>query len=114
MSQSNIYNVAHERIKNMLNKLNSVLHPITLHMSDATSGVLNKIGVVSLATGGTNAIVTTAIESQNETWLTVSNAVAIVSIIGSLMFIVKLSADFYYARRRDQREQEEHEKKMAE
>jgi hypothetical protein len=114
MSQSNIYNAAQERIGNMLHKLNAAIHSITPHMSDATSGVLNKIGVVSLATGGTNAIVTTAIESQNETWLTVSNAVAIVSIIGSLMFIVKLSADFYYARRRDQREQAVHNKKMAE
>ena len=97
-----------------LGRLNSVIHSITPHMSDATSGVMNKIGVVSLATGGTNAIVTTAIESQNEAWLTVSNAVAIVSIIGSIMFMIKLSADFYYARRKDKREQELHDKEMGE
>ena len=114
MSQSSIYNGVQEKMMSTLGKLNNAIQSITPHISDATSGVLNKIGVVSLATGGTNAIVTTAIESQNATWLTVSNAVAIVSITGSLMFIIKLSADFYYARRKDQREQEAHVKKMAE
>ena len=82
------------------------------HLSESTSGIINKIGIVSLTTGGTNAIVTQAIETQNETWLSISDAVAIVSIIGSLVFIIKLSADFYYARRKDQREQAIHDKAM--
>ena len=114
MPQSSIYNGVQEKMMNTLGKLNNAIQSITPHISEATSGILNKIGVVSLATGGTNAIVTTAIESQNATWLTVSNAVAIVSIVGSIMFIVKLSVELYYARRADKREQESHDKRMAE
>jgi hypothetical protein len=113
MPQSNTYNGAQEKMMNTLNRLSSALHSITPHISDATNGLLNKIGVASLATGGTNAIVATAIESQNPTWLTISNAVAIVSIVGSIMFMIKLSADFYYARKRDIREQEAHDRKMS-
>jgi hypothetical protein len=74
---------------------------------------MNKIGIISVTTGGTNAIVTTAIESQNETWLTISNSVAVISIIGSIVFIIKLSADFYYARLKNKREEESHKKLMS-
>lgn len=94
---------------NMLGKLNSAIHLITPHISDATSGVVNKIGIASVVTGGTNALVTTAIETQDPTWLTISNAVAIVSIAGSIVFMIKLSADFYFAWKKDKREQEAHE-----
>jgi hypothetical protein len=97
---------------NMLGRLNAVTHQITPHLSDATSGILNKIGIVSLATGGTNAIVTTAIETQNQTWLTISDTVAIISIIGSIVFITKLCVDIFYARKKDSREQKEHNRKM--
>jgi hypothetical protein len=83
-----------------------------ISLSESSSGIINKIGIVSLTTGGTNAIVTNAIETQNETWLSISDAVAVVSIIGSIVFIIKLSADFYYARRKDKREQELHDRQM--
>ena len=95
----------------ILGKLNNALHTITPHLSDATNGLVNKLGIVSVVTGGTNAIVTTAIETQNQTWLTVSNSVAIFSIVGSVMFIIKLGVDIYFARRKDKREQEEHDKR---
>ena len=52
------------------------------------------------------------IEQRNETWLSISDAVAVVSIFGSVVFIIKLSADFYYARRKDKREQELHDRQM--
>ena len=97
----------------MLSRLNDVIHSITPHINDATSGAINKIGIISVATGGTNAIVTTAIESQNETRLTISNSVAVISIIGSVVFIIKLSADFYYARLKNKREEESHKKLMS-
>ena len=100
-----------EKMMSILGKLNNALHTITPHLSDATSGIINKLGIVSVVTGGTNAIVTTAIETQNETWLTVSNSVAIFSIVGSVMFIIKLGVDIYFARRKDKREQEEHDKR---
>ena len=99
---------------NTLERLNNVLHAITPHMSDATSGLMNKIGLASVVTGGTNAIVTTAIETQNPTWLTISNAVAIVSIVGSIMFVIKLGADIYFAHRKDKREQLELKLKVQE
>ena len=100
-----------EKMMSILGKLNNSLHTITPHLSDATNGLVNKLGIVSVVTGGTNAIVTTAIETQNETWLTVSNSVAIFSIVGSVMFIIKLGVDIYFARRKDKREQEEHDKR---
>lgn len=88
----------------MLSKLSDVIHSITPYISDATSGVLNKIGITSLAATVSNAVVTKAIESQNETWLTISNSVAVVSIIGSIMFIVKLAYAVYFDRLRNKRE----------
>lgn len=96
----------------IFDKLNSVAQQIMLHLSESTSGIINKIGIISVTTGGTNAIVTTAVQSQNETWLSISDAVAIVSIAGSIAFIIKLAGDFYYARRQDKREQQLHDKKM--
>ena len=114
MQLTNTYKDGRAKMMNIADKLNHVLHQIIPHLSESTSGIINKIGIVSLTTGGTNAIVTTAIQTQNETWLSISDTVAIVSIIGSLVFMFKLSADFYYARRKDQREQELHDQKMAE
>mgnify|MGYP003650043700 CR=1 FL=1 len=104
-------------------KLSSVIQQIMPHLSESTNGIINKIGIVSLTTGGTNAIVTQAIETQNQTWLSISDAVAIVSIVGSLVFIAnivyqfyssrrKAKCDLYYAEREDQRRQEAHNKAM--
>ena len=96
----------------ILHKLGGVPQQLMMSLSESSSGIINKIGIASLTTGGTNAIVTTALETQNETWLSISDTVAIVSIIGSIVFIIKLSADFYYARRKDKREQELHDRQM--
>ena len=109
---------------NIVGKLNSALHQIMPHLSESTSGIINKIGIVSLTTGGTNAVVTRAIETQNETWLSISDAVAIVSIVGSLVFMAnifynfyslrrKTKCDLYYAERDDRRKQEVHDKAMG-
>ena len=93
----------------ILHKLGGVPQQLMMSLSESSNGIINKIGIASLTTGGTNAIVTTALETQNETWLSISDTVAIVSIVGSIVFIIKLSADFYYARRKDKREQELHD-----
>jgi hypothetical protein len=97
---------------NILGKLSGVPQQIMIILSESSSGIINKIGIASLTTSGTNAIVTTALETKNETWLSISDAVAVVSIVGSIVFIIKLSADFYYARRKDKREQELHDRQM--
>jgi hypothetical protein len=97
---------------NILHKLGGAPQQFMMSLSESSSGIINKIGIASLTTGGTNAIVTTALETQNETWLSISDTVAIVSIVGSIVFIIKLSADFYYARRKDKREQELHDRQM--
>jgi uncharacterized membrane protein YdbT with pleckstrin-like domain len=97
---------------NILGKLSGVPQQIMIILSESSSGIINKIGIASLTTSGTNAIVTTALETKNETWLSISDAVAVVSIVGSVVFIIKLSADFYYARRKDKREQELHDRQM--
>ena len=112
MRHSNTSKGESEKMMSILNRLNNVLHEITPHLSDATSGIINKVGLISVVTGGTNAIVTTAIETQDPAWLTVSNSVALFSIVGSVMFIIKLGVDMYFAKRKDKREQEDHDKKI--
>ena len=124
MQLTNIYKNGHAKMMNTADKLNNAIQQIIPHLSESTSGIINKIGIVSLTTGGTNAIVTTAIETQNETWLSISDAVAIVSIVGSLVFMAnifynfyslrrKTKCDLYYAERDDRRKQEAHDKAMG-
>jgi membrane-bound ClpP family serine protease len=96
---------------NILSKLSSGLHSITPHMNEATSGIINKLGIASVVTGGTSALTSTAIVSRDPTWMTVSNAVAILSIVGSTMFIIKLAVDIYFARKKDKREEAEQKRK---
>jgi hypothetical protein len=73
---------------------------------------MNKLGAASVLSAGTNSVVTTAIKTQDPTWLTISNTVAIISIVGSLAWMVKIGVDIHFARRKDKREQEEHKLKM--
>ena len=91
-------------------KLITAMNYLGMHIAEASSGIINKIGIVSVGSGLTNTALTTAIEPQNQTWLTVSSAVAILSIAGSLMFIVKIIVDIYYARKKDKREQDLHDR----
>ena len=118
MQHTNTYKKESERTRSMLGKLNAALHAIMPHMSDATSGIINKIGLLSVAVGGTNAIVSEAIESQDPTWLTVAGTTGLLSSIGAIVFILRIIASFsfdmYFKRRKDQREQEAHEKRMRE
>lgn len=112
MAHSNIYRNAQGKIKNMLGKLNSAAHAIIPHLSDSTNGIINKLGIASVLSAGTNAVVTEAVTNSHPTWLTISETVGIVSIVGSGMFVIKLCADVYFARKRDKREQEAHNLKM--
>ena len=80
------------------------------HIAEASAGIVNKIGLVSVGSGLTNTAVHTVVESQNQSWITLSSAVAVVSFAGSIMFILKIIVDVYYARRKDKREQERHDK----
>jgi hypothetical protein len=94
---------------NIAEKLINLMHYLGMHIAEASSGIINKIGIVSVGSGLTNTAVTAVIMPQNETWLTVSNAVAILSIAGSAMFIIKIIVDIYYARKKDKREQQAHD-----
>ena len=80
------------------------------HIAEASTGIVNKIGIISLGGGITNTAVYSVVESQNQSWITLSSAVAVVSFAGSIMFILKIIVDVYYARRKDKREQERHDK----
>ena len=123
MQLTNTFKNGREKMMSTANKLSSAIQQIIPHLSESTSGIINKIGIVSLTTGGTNAIVTQAIETQNQTWLSISDTVAIVSIVGSLVFMAnifyqfyssrrKAKCDLYYAEREDTRRQEAHDKAM--
>jgi hypothetical protein len=91
-------------------KLTTAIQYLAMHIAEASSGMINKIGIVSVGSGLTNTAVTAVIEPQNQTWLTVSTAVAILSIVGSTMFIIKIVVDIYYARKKDKREQDLHDR----
>ena len=80
------------------------------HIAEASTGIVNKIGIISVGGGITNTAVYSVVESQNQSWITLSSAVAVVSFAGSVMFILKIIVDVYYARRKDKREQERHDK----
>ena len=80
------------------------------HIAEASTGVMNKIGIVSFGSGLTNTAVHTIVEPQNQSWITLSTAVAVVSLVGSIMFITQVLVNIYYARRKDKREQERHDK----
>ena len=116
MQYTNTYKNAHGKINNMLVKLNSAIHAITPHISDATNGIVNKMGIVSIAVGGTNAIVTEAVTTQDPGWLTVASTTGVLSSIGAIAFIIKIvvsfAVDMYYLRRKDRREQVEHNRRM--
>ena len=100
----------------MLVKLNSAIHVITPHLNDSMSGIVNKVGIVSIVTGGTNAVVTTAIQTQDPTWITLSSLTGVLSAIGAAAFtiniIVRAAAYLYFERRKDKREQEDHNLKI--
>jgi membrane-bound ClpP family serine protease len=95
----------------ILSRLNNGLHLITPHINEATNGIINKLGIASVVTGGTSALTSTAIASNDPAWLTVSNSVAVLSIVGSSMFIIKLAVDIYFARKKDKREEAEQKRK---
>jgi hypothetical protein len=97
-------------IPTIADKLITAMNYLGMHIAEASSGIINKIGIVSVGSGLTNTALTTAIQPENEAWLTVSSAVAILSIAGSLMFIIKIVVDIYYARKKDKREQELHDR----
>ena len=90
----------------MLQKLNSALHSITPHIADATNGAMNKIGLLSVTAGGTNAIVTEAVTNQSPSWESVSNSIALISAIGGVMFIVNIIWGMVLSRREDKRKQQ--------
>jgi hypothetical protein len=90
--------------------MSSMISYLAQHIAEASAGIVNKIGIISLGGGITNTAVYSVVESQNQSWITLSSAVAVVSFAGSIMFILKIIVDVYYARRKDKREQERHDK----
>ena len=105
------------------NKLSSAIQQIIPHLSESTNGVMNKIGLVAIPAGLTNAAVTKGIETQSETWLSISELGGIISMVGAIVFMAnifykahslrrKTKCDLFYAEREDQRRQEAHDKAM--
>ncbi len=85
---------------NIAEKLTNLMHYLGMHIAEASSGIINKIGIVSVGSGLTNTAVTAVITPQNEKRLTVSNAVENLSIAGTAMILIKHMVDNYYARKK--------------
>ena len=95
----------------ILSKLNSGLHTIMPSINEAMNGMIAKLGLASVATGGTSVIVTQAAVTQDSAWISLSDVVAIASVVGSIMFVVNVSANVYFARKKDKREEEDQKRK---
>jgi hypothetical protein len=96
---------------NILNKLSNGLHTIMPSINEAMHGMIAKLGLASVATGGTSVIVTQAAVTQDAAWISLSDVVAIASVVGSIMFVVNVSANVYFARKKDKREEEDQKRK---
>jgi hypothetical protein len=90
-------------------KLTAAIQYLAMHIAEASSGMINKIGVVSVTSGLTNGGITAIIEPQSQGWITLSQAGMTVSAVGGIMFIIKVIVDIYYARKKDKREQQAHD-----
>ena len=123
MQLTNTFKNGKEKMMSTANKLNNVIQQIMPHLSEATNGVMNKIGLVAIPAGLTNAAVTKGIETQSETWLSISELGGIISMVGAIVFMAnifykahslrrKTKCDLFYAEREDQRRQEAHDKAM--
>ena len=85
------------------------IHMMSEHGDHAVSGIINKVGLSSIALGAGSSASKIAVETQNETWLTITDIAGIVSIVGGVVFIFKLLVDIYYTRQKNKREKVEHE-----
>ena len=123
MQLTNTFKNGKEKMMSTANKLSSAIQQIMPHLSEATNGVMNKIGLVAIPAGLTNAAVTKGIETQSETWLSISELGGIISMVGAIVFMAnifykahslrrKTKCDLFYAEREDQRRQEAHDKAM--
>ena len=113
---------------NLADKLSSVTQQIMPHLIDSSSGIINKIGMVAIPVGLTNAAVAKDVAKDvvsNGAWLSVAEVGGIISAVSGLVFITNIFANYYlsrrkahcdsyYAERKDKREQELHDKAMHE
>ncbi len=88
----------------MMTRLTTLFHMMSDHGETLASKVINWVGLISITSGGTNAVVSKTIETQDETMLAISDWAGIVSIVGGCVFIFKLFTDMYFNYRKDQRE----------
>lgn len=87
-----------------MNRITALIHIVSDHGDAMISKAINYIGAISIAAGGTNAVVSKAAVTQDEAMLAISDWAGIVSICGGLVFIFKLFTDMYFNYRKDKRE----------
>ena len=55
-------------------KLTAVMNYLGMHIAEASSGIMNRIGMVSVGSGLTNGGITSIIQPQSQGWITLSQA----------------------------------------
>lgn len=88
----------------MLGKLNAVILAITPHMSEATSRMMDKIGLVTIGVAAVNGAATPLIDPHAGFWLAASHIIMVISGTGGVLFVVKQVVDMYYSWKRNLRE----------
>jgi hypothetical protein len=92
----------------MLAKLSDVLHIITPHMSQATSRMIDKIGLTTVGVTFANGAAVPILNVEDPIWLTVSHVIMVISGSGGLLFLIKQIVDIYFSFKRNSREVEVH------
>lgn len=99
-----------------MTKLSEIIHNIITPISDQGNAILSK-GIVYFGLSGSSigvaagvARVTDNVDTQ---WLTLAEWGSVCGIVGGLTLAVKSGSDIYFAKKRDKREQELHDKEKA-
>lgn len=99
-----------------MSKVTELIHNVITPISDQGNVILSK-GIVYLGVSGSSIGVASGVASVTNNvgteWLTLAEWGSVCGIVGGLTLAIKSGADIYFARKRDKREQEQHNKELG-
>ncbi len=98
-----------------MNRISDIIHHALAAISDQGNAIFSKaavyIGVSGSSVGVASGIAKSTTDLSTD-MLTLAEWGSICGIVGGLTLAVKSGADIYFARKRDKREQEQHDKEL--
>ncbi len=93
-----------------------LIHNVIAPISDQGNALLSK-SMVYLGVSGSSIGVASGVASVTDSvsteWLTLAEWGSVCGIVGGLTLAIKSGADIYFARKKDKREQEQHNKDLG-